>query len=206
MQVKKDEVKEKILDSARREFLNLGYVDASLRTIAENEGLTKGAIYSYFENKEAIFCELTAPAIKIIESTSKNDERFYFDTYESPTHLFKCCAHEVLDNYDSFRLLFFCSAGSSLQDYRENIIQLYTKNFYKLLAFLTKTKPCKQCVICEMFIHTLANTFVSFLEEIVLHKPSRNEADDYAEQMTIFVQTGIEKLYDRQKLRQPCHC
>lgn len=202
MQIKKDEVKEKILNSARGEFLEHGYAEASLRVIADKEGLTKGAVYSYFENKDALFYELTAPAINIMENSSNRDDRFYSNFYEIPNQLFESCAHAVLDNYESFKLLLFCSAGSSLQDYREIIIQLYTKNFYKLLAFFTQTEPCKECVICEMFIHTLANTFVSFLEEIILHEPDRKEAEEYAEQMAIFVHSGIVELYSRQICRE----
>jgi hypothetical protein len=49
-----------------------------------------------------------------------------------------------------------------------------------------------------MFIHTLANTFINFLEEIILHEPDIEEVDDYADQIAIFVHSGIEELYARQ--------
>ncbi|MCG8500910.1 MAG: hypothetical protein MJB12_10950, partial [Firmicutes bacterium] len=57
------------------------------------------------------------------------------------------------------------------------------------------TESCHEDVINKMFVHTLASTYVSFLEEIVLHEPERKEVDDYVEQMAIFVHSGIEKLY-----------
>ncbi len=203
MQVKKEDIREKIISSARREFLEHGYVEASLRVIAEKEGLTKGAIYSYFKNKDALFCELTAPAIGFIESEFYHDKCYYasktnnglFDSYEVTIQKFRSCAQAVLDNHESFKLLLFCSAGSSLHNYKEKIIQLYTQNFYKLLSFFTKTELYYEGVINEMFIHTLATTYVSFLEEIVLHEPERKEVDDYVEQMAVFIHAGIEKLY-----------
>lgn len=202
MQVKKEGIKEKIIISARREFLKRGYTDASLRVIAEKEGLTKGAVYSYFENKDALFCEITAPAINFIESEFQNDKSCYpsktkdalSDSYEATILSFRTCAHAVLDNRESFKLLLFCSAGSSLYNYKERIIQLYAQNFHKLLSFFTKMECCEG-VINEIFIHTLAATYVSFLEELVLHEPERKEADDYAAQMAIFVHSGIKKLY-----------
>lgn len=206
MQVKKEDIKEKIISSARKEFLEHGYVEASLRVIAEKEGLTKGAVYSYFENKDALFCELTAPAIGFIESEFLHDKCYYasktkdtlFNSYEVTIQGFRNCAHAVIDNHESFKLLLFCSAGSSLQNYKERIIQLYAQNFNKLLSFFTKIESCNASVINEMFIHTLASTYVSFLEEIVLHEPKRKEVDDYVEQMAIFVHAGIEKLYFHQ--------
>ena len=203
MQVKKEDIKEKIMRSARREFLEHGYAEASLRVIAEKEGLTKGAVYAYFENKDALFCELAAPAVNLIKSAFQHGQCYYasktkdvlFDSYEVTIQSFKSCAQAVFDNYESFKLLLFCSAGSSLQDYKERIIQLYAQNFYKVLSFFTKTESCHEGAMNEMFVHTLATTYVSFLEEIVLHEPERKEVDDYVEQMAIFVHSGIEKLY-----------
>lgn len=47
-----------LLDSAAQLFARGGYEGASVDLIAENAGYSKGAFYSNFENKEAIFLEL----------------------------------------------------------------------------------------------------------------------------------------------------
>ncbi len=203
MQVKKEDIREKIMNSARGEFLEGGYAGASLRVIAEKANLTKGAVYSYFKNKDALFCELAAPAVNFIESqfgnkacrAAQNPKDAALNSYESTILSFKKCAHAVLNHKESFKLLLFCSAGSSLRDYKERIIRLYAGNFYRLLSFLTKTRPCREGVISEMFVHTLAGAYVDFLEELILHEPEREEADEYAAQMAVFVHSGIEKLY-----------
>lgn len=67
MQVKKEELKLMILNTARNEFLHRGYEDASLRTIAKKANTTIGNIYHYYPNKEAILDEILAPAIKEME-------------------------------------------------------------------------------------------------------------------------------------------
>jgi AcrR family transcriptional regulator len=201
MQVKKENIKEKIISSARREFLQHGYVKASLRVIAQKEGLTKGAVYSYFKSKDALFCELTAPAIRILEIESQNNKCSYYkaqdnlkNSYEATIQSYKNYAHTVLDNHDSFKLLLFCSAGSSLHNYKERIIQLYAQNFYSHFSMFNQTT----CNVSEMFIHMLAATYVNFLEELVLHKPERKEAEQYASQMAIFVHSGIKNLFKHQ--------
>lgn len=200
MQVKKEDIKERILDSARSEFLEHGYSAASLRVIAQKAGLTKGAVYSYFKNKDALFCELTSPATSFIECEFQPNKCDYLfqrevNSYEITVDCFRRCAYKVLNNYESFKLLLFCSAGSSLQNYKESIIQVYAQNFYRLLMFITNTDSCASVRINEMFIHTLATTYVSFLEEIVLHEPKRKEVDDYVEQIAIFIHYGLKKLY-----------
>ena len=200
MQVKKEIIKENIICSARREFLDHGYAEASLRVIAEKAGLTKGAIYSYFESKDTLFCELVAPALRFIENEFQYDKscditrKNASELFESNVQGFRNHTQAVLDNYESFNLLLFCAAGSSLQDYKERIIQRYAQNFYARLYHLTQKKNSKG-FISEMFVHTLAATYISFLEELVLHEPNRTEADDYAVQMAIFVYSGIDKLF-----------
>lgn len=44
-----------LLDSARRLFGTVGYAGTSLDEIAQHEGLTKGAVYHHFKNKEVMF-------------------------------------------------------------------------------------------------------------------------------------------------------
>jgi AcrR family transcriptional regulator len=52
------ETRTKLLDSAAQLFARGGYEGASVDLIAESAGYSKGAFYSNFESKEAIFMEL----------------------------------------------------------------------------------------------------------------------------------------------------
>lgn len=52
------ETRERLLDAAREAFAAHGYGGASVGTIAEAAGYTKGAFYSNFESKEALFIAL----------------------------------------------------------------------------------------------------------------------------------------------------
>ncbi len=53
-----------MLDAARTVFEKLGIEGASIREIAKQAGYTPGAIYSYFENKEAIYGALLAESLE----------------------------------------------------------------------------------------------------------------------------------------------
>lgn len=63
MQIKKEDIKQNIVDTALNEFLKKGYDDASMRTIAKKANTTVGNIYHYFPSKEAILDEILEPAI-----------------------------------------------------------------------------------------------------------------------------------------------
>ena len=53
----KDELntRTKILHAAKQEFLNKEFADTNVRAIAEKAGVTTGALYNLFDNKDGIF-------------------------------------------------------------------------------------------------------------------------------------------------------
>ena len=57
-------VSEKIEACAKKEFLEKGYVDASLRTIAEEADTTTGSIYSRYGGKEGLFSAIVEPVAR----------------------------------------------------------------------------------------------------------------------------------------------
>jgi AcrR family transcriptional regulator len=57
-QREKEEMRSLILDGARKVFLEKGYYEASIRTIAEEIEYSPGTIYLYFKDKDEIFHSL----------------------------------------------------------------------------------------------------------------------------------------------------
>ena len=54
----KEARREQILAGAQRAFARYGYEGATVARLEEETGLSRGAIFNYFENKEALFVEL----------------------------------------------------------------------------------------------------------------------------------------------------
>lgn len=59
-----------VLDAARAVFGEFGIEGASIREIAKRAGYTPGAIYSYFESKEAIYGELLAESLERLNNAT----------------------------------------------------------------------------------------------------------------------------------------
>ncbi len=53
--------KENLLESAKNEFLEYGYHQASLRRICKKANVTTGALYCFYANKEALFQSVLEP-------------------------------------------------------------------------------------------------------------------------------------------------
>ena len=110
------ETKEKLLQSARAEFLAKGYQGASLRSICKASGVTTGALYFFFKDKDDLFTSLVAPQLNTLkamltehmrqellvldsgEDAAENE--FRDDAYASQQVL-----HLLYQNYDLFLLL-----------------------------------------------------------------------------------------------------
>ena len=73
------EVRDKILEAAESLFSKKGYYDTSMDELVEKSGLSKGAIYGYFNSKEELFSALQD---KLIES-SLNELRSTFAPKDS---------------------------------------------------------------------------------------------------------------------------
>lgn len=198
MQVKKQEVRNRILKVAEEEFLELGYEKTSLRTIAQKAQMTKGGIYTYFKNKDALFCALVEPAMALFD-------RGVFDDYENmdsqtlikETHYshstiegFRRHVEVINDRRNSMMLLFFCSDGSSYSNYREEIAEKYERNSTIFYEAISENNQNFDNRVSYLFLHTLAQLYLGFIEEILLHNPKGEELERYIHEMCAFVTGG----------------
>lgn len=60
-------VKEKLLNSGKEEFLLHGFKNASLRRICSKAGVTTGALYFFFNNKEDLFCSIVEKPLALYQ-------------------------------------------------------------------------------------------------------------------------------------------
>ena len=56
-------VYDRVLECAKEEFLSRGFLDASLRTIAQEAETSTGSIYTRFGDKEGLFRALAEPVV-----------------------------------------------------------------------------------------------------------------------------------------------
>lgn len=128
MQYLKEEVKNRILEAALREFKENGYVDASMRTIAHNAGVALGNVYRYFKNKDELFNEVIEPVytqlMTVLFDVGKTDDAeqriqvlYIMDIVEK--------IMEVFHKYSTeFIILIDKSRGSKYENFTEELINL----------------------------------------------------------------------------------
>ena len=196
------ETKKKLLESAKKEFLEKGFTGASLRTIAANAGVTTGAMYRHFKDKDAFFCALVDDAIEatkkvIMLADPKNHENLTPDQMQEHIESERKSTRDFLDymyeNFDAFTLLLRKSAGSTHEHFQENICELYTKNCEKTFAWMYEQKIATKNV-SPMTIHFMASTIINAFCDIILHNMSQKEAKEYISDIMEFTSYGSCKL------------
>lgn len=73
----------KILDSGKLNFLSYGFERANLRKICKDAGVTTGAFYRHFEDKNELFNALVDPLVSMIVSNFQNYETFSIQSIET---------------------------------------------------------------------------------------------------------------------------
>jgi len=82
MQIKKDEIKQRILTVSKRLFINTGYDNTSLRMVADKCFISKSNIYRYFSSKEEIYETLVGTArLSLIDAISRFGSSDYASNY-----------------------------------------------------------------------------------------------------------------------------
>jgi AcrR family transcriptional regulator len=67
MQTLKDDMRDRIVDSAKKEFLEKGIEGSSMRDIAAGSSMTVGNLYRYFKNKEELNDFIVGETLKEID-------------------------------------------------------------------------------------------------------------------------------------------
>ena len=193
------ETKQKLLESAKKEFLEKGFMNASLRTIAANAGVTTGAMYRHFKDKDAFFCALVDDAIDAAtKAVMMADSSHHMNLkmlgskehFDEESRQIKGLINYIFDNFDAFTLLLTKGAGSTHEHFQEEICDLYTKNCEQTFNWMYKNQISTK-KIDKMTIHFIASTIINAFMEIITHKMTKKAAFQYIENIIEFTRYGM---------------
>lgn len=188
---------QKLLEAGRREFLDKGFKDASLRAIVKRAGFTLGAFYGYYESKEALFEAIVGAAAESLYRTfAKGLETFQaLPEEEQPKQLNTASAsslEEMIDliyaDFDTYKLLFFGAAGTRYEDNLQRLVDLEIDSTYQFIQTLGKQGFSPE--VDEDIIHILASAMFSGMLEMVAHDMPKDKAVRYIEQLRDFYSAG----------------
>src|SRR5699024_3924763 len=124
---------EKIQEAALTEFLDKGFLGASLRQIVKNAGVTTGAFYGYFSSKEALFASIVEPHAKALMGKFMEAQTSFAELPEEqqPDHMgveSSHCVHWMVDyicqHREPVKLLLTRAEGTSYEHFVHNMVEV----------------------------------------------------------------------------------
>lgn len=195
-------VTDKLLSSAKKEFLEKGFKDASLRVIADNANTSTSSIYTRFQDKAGLFNA-------IVKSTADNFEQKYqeeLDIFDKMAPMDWNRMLEYTDNqqnmlidmiyedFSAFKLLVCHAEGTVFSDFINSVVEYdvaYTIKYIESIgndAIVSKR-------LTPALLHILCSSYWSGIFEIVVHDMNKEDASVYIRQLKRFFSCGWQDIF-----------
>lgn len=201
---RKDELAvDKILECAKAEFMEKGFADASMRSIAEKAGYTTGMLYGRFADKTQLFNELVEePANRLFEYFTSAENIFfsmspqkqYKDMHALVEEKVKAIIDIIYSNFDVFKLIICKSAGSGYEYYIEKMVNLETENTLRYVDRLRENGIAVNDIRADL-THMLTSALFNGVLEIVWHDFPKEDALQYVTEVQNFFIAGWDHLF-----------
>ena len=202
MEARSSSTLENIQQAAMAEFLDKGFLGASLRQIVKNAGVTTGAFYGYFSSKEALFASIVEPHAaalmgKFMEAQSDFAE---LPEEEQPERMgeasgqcVRWMVEYICQHRQPVKLLLCRAEGTSYEHFVHNMVEVEvesTLQYMEILRHLGRDIPELNRSLC----HIIASGMFNGLFEIVIHDMPLEQALRDVEQFRSFYTGGWLKL------------
>ncbi len=196
-------VSERILSCAKAEFLDKGYTDASLRTIASAAATSTNSIYVRFHDKEGLFSAIVEPVLnEMTERFLKIQEAFHHMTPEQQDrHMAQYAdggtaelVDYMFDHLDEFRLLLDASYGTRFHNFVDELVRIEVEYTYKYLQTVGTAAQLDDAMM-QKLLHIVVTSRFESIFEVVRHGMSRQEAAQYIQLLSRYHRTGFEAIF-----------
>ncbi len=200
MQVRKEDIKQRIVEVARGEFFEKGFKDASMRTIASKSGVGLSNIYNYFKKKDDILKEVLSPLMMAFETMMKEHNKPEYistDIFTSEAYQRENIGRfvDLITQYrKELNLLLFRSHGSRFENFTDEYTDRHTKTGIQYLKKMKEKYPQINTDISEFFIHTMSSWWLSIIGEIVSHDLDAHQVTKFVSEYMAFGTAGWKKL------------
>ncbi|WP_338555722.1 TetR/AcrR family transcriptional regulator [Paenibacillus sp. KS-LC4] len=195
---KAEKTEKRLLAYAKAEFMEMGYAGANMRTIAQKAGMTTGAIYRYFHDKNALFAALVGPTADEIMQHFEKLARFQLKMLEQNNKIEELAESSdgllqvvdfIFSRFEVFDLLINRSAGSAWENYMDSLIEHDLASTQAYLEKMVQMNLLAQTPLPRHLAILVKQSYKQVLE-IVASQMSREEALEYMQLLIPFLYAG----------------
>lgn len=181
-------VTENLLKSATEEFLEKGFMKASLRNISAKSGVSTNSIYTHFKDKEGLFSA-------IVKDTVDGLMAIYLDSTQKATYSpnpsqadqegeegMDLVLDYIYQHFIEFKLIFCCSTGSQYEHFLDELGKIEESYYQEFVEKYSK----EGFIVDSFFIHVYCRVSWQMVYELVAHDCSYKEAQSLMNSTKLF--------------------
>ena len=191
-------VYDKLIECAKAEFLEKGFKDASLRTIAKDADTSTNSIYVRFGDKAGLFDAIVKPHYETVMNryikTQTEFQNLPADVqHNSVGQASGDCLHDILDycyeHLDEMRIILTRSDGTK---YSSMVDEMAAMEVEATHAYQQTAEEAGYGMkhIDPHLEHIIATGMINTFFELVIHDVPYNEAETYLMEMRDFYTAG----------------
>ncbi len=206
MAKQKPGVYDRVLECSKDEFLSRGFLDASLRTIAQEAGTSTGSIYTRFGDKEGLFRAIVEPVVdefrSMFREIQENFHQLNGETQRAEMGQYTS-RHQldlldyIYDHFDVFRLLLDGAHGTRFACFLDELVDIEVEYTYQYMEVIG-CESVKSGQVTEEFIHIIVTAYFNGMFEVVRHNMDRAAARRYVKMLNDYHMAGFGTVFDPQ--------
>lgn len=204
------ETKSRLLKCAMAEFAEKGFMKASLRNICKEAGVTTGALYFFFEDKEDLFGSLVnGPLLELegiitehfsmeMEASDKISKGEidmsdfmkvdgHSDDIDVAMEILRC----LFAHREAFELLLAKAQGTKYENMPDKMVDIFEKHYSKMFAVMKGYKSARELTKEDRFIiHWMSHDQIDIFVHVVTHCNDIREAERHMKNMMAYIIGG----------------
>ncbi len=195
MSIRDTSIDLRLIESARKEFMEKGFIKAELKTICNNANITTGAVYKRYKGKQELFGAVVEKAVATLDSfvSERTDVHFSSMSDEEVKNTWIMNEKYILDVFkilwdirEDFVLLLEKSAGTIHENFRHDFAFRMT-HAYKQYYQEAKKRNIARADITDEEMQVLCTIFGTSVYEPFIHKMSWKEIKEHCKVLCRFV-------------------
>ena len=177
MAVADSSIDPKLLESAKKEFLERGFELASLKDICDRAQVTTGALYNRYKGKEELFVKVVEETVLSIEEARSKRSSIDLEAAsdEDLKKMWKMNKEalywwfKLFEKYkDGVILLIRCSAGTRYANFKHDFVEVVTETSYEIYEEMKRRKLTSKN-ISKKIMHTVHSAYFEMVYEPYVH-------------------------------------
>ncbi|MCM1578790.1 MAG: TetR/AcrR family transcriptional regulator [Ruminococcus sp.] len=196
------DTRERLLNAAKAEFSKKGYSKASLRKICSDAGVTTGALYFFFKDKEDLFAQIVEPPLETLKETVLS--HFYkHEMLASPEQLYTHVEGDhddisgglirlLYSNYDAFLLLLTGAQGSRFENAVDETADMLDKAYRMMAEKIAENSRGMR--VNPYMLHWFTHMNIEAFVHLITHEPDEKKAGENMKKIMDFLVKGWTQM------------